>query len=287
MNPYITQFGFARNVRSLRRSMLGTFFVTALMLAQPQPLASTDLHSAPTTTPRFGQAIILSAKQPKKIMVPKPAATKLLSVVNQKDILARHRILADRVLRALPRYCRENLESFYVTYDKNAANRGLGGESTIIVMGTVPDREFMALIVHECGHVTDLGGLQGDQNSGYSGFFDGNTPIYQNDASVSFYLISWLTPNTYQPNTKSSDFVSGYAASDPFEDFAESFAYYALQKDAFKKIAANNPVIKAKYDFMEQVVFSGIPPIAEGKHVPQNSVPWDVTRLPYIWHAKR
>lgn len=279
MNPFNTLSAFVRTAHSTVTGVVGSLVVTATMLAQPVFTASPDLHAAPTTTARFGQTATFS--------VIKPAAPKLLPVVDQKDILARHRILADRVLRALPHYCRDNLKSFYVTYDKNAGNRGLGGESTIIVMGTVPDREFMALIIHECGHVTDLGGLRGTQTSGFSGFYDGNIAIFQDDASVAFYQISWLTPDTYQPNTKDADFVSGYAASDPFEDFAEAFAYFALQKDAFKKIAAKNPVLQAKYDFLEQVVFAGTPSIAQGKHVPTSKVPWDVTKLPYVWHAKR
>lgn len=287
MNPLRHRFGFVRTAHSAMTGAVGSLVVTIAMLAQPLLTASPVLHDAPTTNPRFGKTVTLSVTRAKVVPPARPAAENLLPVVNQKDIQSRHRILADRVLRALPHYCRDHLQSFYVTYDKNASNRGLGGESTMIVIGTVPDREFMALIIHECGHVTDLGGLKGTEKSGFSGFYDGNIPIFQNDASVAFYQISWLTPNTYQPNSKDSDFVSGYAASDPFEDFAESFAYFALQKDAFQKIAAKNPVLQAKYNFMEQIVFAGTPMIAQGQHVPTSKVPWDITKLPYIWHAKR
>jgi hypothetical protein len=214
------------------------------------------------------------------------AAAGLLPVVSQKDINERQQVLADKVLRALPASCRNSLQSFYVNYDLHPSNRGLGGESVIIVTGNVSDREFMALIVHECGHVADLGGIRGTVASGRSSFLDGNTPIYLDDPSVQFYQISWITSKVNQPGMNDKDFVSGYAMSDPFEDFAETFAYYALQQKEFAKLAQKNPVLKAKYDFMQQVVFSDGDRIAIGKHVRGKSVPWDVTKLPYVWIAK-
>lgn len=218
---------------------------------------------------------------------PSHRAADLLPVVNQKDILPRQRTIADEVLRALPPSCRRNLRNFYVTYDKSPRNRGLGGESTIIVTGTVRDSEFRALIVHECGHITDLGGLRGYDLSRPSMFIDGTTPITGDDPSVLFYQISWLTPTVMQPGTMAADFVSGYAETDPFEDFAETYAYYVLQQREFAKIAAKNPILQAKYDFMSRIVFAGEQKVADGRHTRGRSIPWDVTRLPYVWHAKR
>jgi len=244
-----------------------------------------DLHAA-SRAPRFtASAAVMTVK--KVAVTPKSAAAALLPVVDQKDIQLHHRELADKVLRALPSFCRANLKNFYVNYDKNASNRGLGGASTIIIVGTVPENEFRALLVHECGHVTDLGGLRGSPVSPQSSFYDGNTPIYQNDPSLAFYQISWLTPIIYQPNMREVDFVSGYATSNPFEDFAETFTFYALQKTEFQRLARTNPVLKAKYDFMERVVFSGTPDVALGTFTRGARVPWDTTMLPYLWIAKR
>jgi hypothetical protein len=252
------------------------------MVARASVLTSTSvLHAA---APRFTVQTAIN----KSVVAPvHKASSRLLPVVDQEDILPRHRILADKVLRALPRHCRDNLENFYVNYDKNALNRGLGGERTIIIIGTVPDREFMALLIHECGHVADLGGLRGSELGGATNFYDGNTPIYGNDPSVAFYALSWISPVLNQPGTKDTDFVSGYAAADPFEDFAEAYAFFALQKEAFKKLAEKNRVLKAKYDFMDQVVFTEGETVAKGQYIPKKNVPWDVTKLPYLWHAKR
>ncbi len=220
-------------------------------------------------------------------VMPKHAAPRLLPVVDQKDILEHHRILADQVLRALPSSCRDHLKNFYVTYEQNPRSRGLGGESTMIVTGNVPDKEFMALVVHECGHVTDLGGLLGTETADRTMFADGSVPIYRDDPSMTFYDISWLSPVMMQPNMTDNDFVSGYAKSDPFEDFAETFAYYVLQQKEFARIARGHPVLQAKYDFMANIVFAGSPKIAEGKSTRGTRAPWDVTKLPYVWHAKR
>ncbi len=229
----------------------------------------------------------LHAAAERRVVAPNHDAATLLAVVDQEDIRANHRILADNVLRSLPSYCRQNLQSFYVKYDPKNKSRGLGGATTIIVTGLVPDREFMALIVHECGHVTDLGGLRGTAYAGTTRFYDGSTAIYADDPSVKFYSISWASASERKAGSKDTDFASGYAASDPFEDFAESFAFYALQQKEFARLAQRNKVLKAKYDFMERVVFAETGPVGRGTFTRGKQVPWDVTRLPYTWHAKK
>lgn len=249
-----------------------------------------SLHNA--GKPRFVivQASLSSPGKP-VVIPPKHRAPSnesgLLPVVVQPGILSKHQILADKVLRSLPPGCRENLRNFYVNYEKHPANRGLGGESTIIIVGTVSDQEFMALLIHECGHVEDLGGLRGTRDAGLTNFKDGNTPVYMNDPSMDFYQISWIAPNANHTDTRDDHFVSGYAASDPFEDFAEAFAFYALQQKEFKRLAEKNLVLRAKYEFMRNVVFGETAPVGVGQFVKGKSVPWDVTKLPYEWHAKK
>ena len=279
-----------------RRSMLSacwtvislTLFSFAIIALQSSESSQIDTKHAASRTPRFAAqtatAKVVVAK--KAAVAPsKPAATTLLPVVDQPDIKMRHRILADQVLRALPSFCRANLKNFYVNYDKNAANRGLGGASTMIVKGSddIPNAEFSGLVTHECGHVTDLGGLRGSLASGQSNFFDGNTPIFNDDPSVAFYQISWINPTTMKKGARDADFVSGYAKSDPFEDFSESFAFYALQKKEFARLAQTNPILRAKYEFMERVVFNGTPSFATGFYVRGNTIDWDVTKMRYEW----
>lgn len=282
-----------RHSSASRRTMLSlwqtvislTLFSFTIIALQSSESSQLDSAHAASRTPRFfTQTASANVVTVKKVVVTpqKPAASMLLPVVDQTDIKMRNRILADKVLRALPSFCRANLKNFYVNYDKNAANRGLGGASTMIVIDA-PDAEFQSLIIHECGHVTDLGGLRGTPASGQSNFFDGNTPIYNDDPSVAFYTLSWVNPTTMKKGARDADFISGYAKSDPFEDFAESYVFFALQREEFSRLAKTNPILRAKYDFMERVVFSGTPSFATGLYVRGNTIDWDVTKMPYEW----
>ena len=206
----------------------------------------------------------------------------LLAVVSHPDIRKDQQEIADATLRSIPDLCRKNLRTFYVKYD-NPKRRGLGGESTIILTGNVEADEFRALLIHECGHVIDLGGLKGTPSAGTSAFFDGTQPIYADDASIGFYSISWKDSTHRKKGSKATDFASGYAASDAFEDFAETFAFYALQREAFAKLAKKNPVLQAKYDWMAQNIFASTATLSTSTYIPSTSVPWDVTKLPYTW----
>lgn len=267
-------------IKGFRKRITGALQLAALALGL---IISATILPLPISAASVSQAYGTNGR---RVIIPKHAATTLLPVVNQKDILPKHRVLADRVLRALPPQCRDHLKSFYVNYEKNPANRGLGGESTMIVIGGVSDNEFMALVTHECGHIADLGGIRGTDITRPTAFADGSTPIYGDDASVAFYSISWLSPRMMQPNMTDADFVSGYAKSDPFEDFAETFAFYALQKQEFQRLSNKNPILKAKYNFMDQFVFNGAD-VASSNYKRGKNVPWDVTKLPYVWHAKK
>ncbi|MBU2259099.1 putative zinc-binding metallopeptidase, partial [Patescibacteria group bacterium] len=206
-----------------------------------------------------------------------------LPVVDQKDILLRHKILANEVLRSFPSACVAQLKNFYVRYD-NPSRRGLAGKTTIILSGKVADDEFKALLVHEFGHITDLGCMNGTDTHRPSPFKDGAEVINMDDPSVSFYSVSWTDSKTKRPGSSEEDFVSGYASWDPFEDFAETFAYFVLQKDAFRERARENPVIAAKYRWMQQNAFNNYSPIATGEHEWTGEVPWDVTKLAYSWN---
>lgn len=152
----------------------------------------------------------------------------------------------------------------------------------MVLAGHVPDSEFRALFIHEFGHITDLGCLEGRKSSGPSGFQDGDEIIFRDDPSVSFYHISWVDEFTQKKEARPEDFVSGYARKDAFEDFAESYAYYVLQRAAFEERAKENRAVAMKLTFLKTHIFRSHLYIAEGHHVwDGNTIPWDVTKLPY------
>jgi len=131
-----------------------------------------------------------SAKRLNKQIIKFPSpSVELLPVVNQEDIRIHHREIADNVLRSLPAECTKKLENFYVRYDK-PKRRGLAGKKSIILDGTVPDDEFVALLIHEFGHITDLGCMEGSKEKAPSGYKDGSEIIYANDPKFAYSNIS-------------------------------------------------------------------------------------------------
>ena len=207
-----------------------------------------------------------------------------LSVFRHPDIRATHQSLLSDTLRALPPQCQSSLRNLYVRYDR-PEQRGLAGKETIILTGNVRDAELRALFLHEFGHITDLGCLTGTGKGEPSAFHDGLEPIVQDDPSTSFYGISWQRETTRRPGTSLKDFVSGYAAKDAFEDFAETFAYFVLQPEAFRTRTMGNGALRKKFLWMQTYVFQDHPLLASGK--PWNRLlPWDVTKIPYTWNRK-
>lgn len=209
-----------------------------------------------------------------------------LPVIDQDDIQENHKRIADEVLRAMPEQCRDTLTDFFVRYD-NPGNRGLAGKNTLVVSGNLPDEEFRALLIHELGHVFDLshdiGCLHGTPKSGRTPFRDGQDVTYRNDPSYAFYQISWTSEKTKKSGSADTDFVTGYAAWDAYEDFAESLVYFLLQNGEFAQRAAENAQIAQKYAWFQRYLFPQNPEIAVGRHEWTGRPPWDSTKLAYEW----
>lgn len=225
----------------------------------------------------------LNKTKTRRVALNKRAPQTLLPVFNQKDIENKHKNIANEAMLEMPVQCRSILKNFHVRYN-NPKDRGLGGKSTIILSGNVPDDEFRALFIHEFGHMMDLGCFNGTKVSGPSPFKDGREIIYKDDPSFDFYSISWLNENVKRGGMTEEDFVSGYASWDPFEDMAESFAYYVLQREAFVERAQTNPIIAQKLAWFQKYI-PGME-IASGKHTWTGNVPWDITKLPYAWNPE-
>lgn len=77
------------------------------------------------------------------------------------------------------------------------------------------------------------------------------------DPSDSFYAISWDSYKVKKKGAKLADFVSGYALSNKYEDFAESFSYYVFHNAEFKKRAKDNGMLAKKYEFFAKKLFVG------------------------------
>ncbi len=231
----------------------------------------------------FIKPVASANKRKRAYLAANTTATKtppaLLPAVVQADITPHHQQLADAVLRALPSGCRNHLRNFYVQYS-NIKNRGLGGKTTIILAGNVTDEEFVALLTHECGHVIHSN-MEGNESSGLSAFADGSAPFYTDSPATSFFAISWTKENILATKSKKADFVSGYAQSNAFEDFAETFAMYILHRSALEERARTNTALAAKLEWMNTNLPTGGNILGTSRYTWDNVVPWDVTKLPY------
>ncbi len=185
--------------------------------------------------------------------------------------------LVYKALQSLPQNVSGQLKHLSLHFSKEG-RRGLAGGSTMIIRceplldetnpagigtGSQTQRqlqkniETVSVVTHESGHILDTGYLQGHESSGESEFYDSNEPIYRDDLSLQFYRLSFENEKKRRSDSSELDFVTGYAMSDPFEDFAETFDFYILHGQEFRKILNTSKVLKAKYDFLKIWIFEG------------------------------
>ncbi len=100
--------------------------------------------------------------------------------------------------------------------------------------------EYLAVWIHEFAHYIDLYYLR-------RGLFT--------DVSNYFYNISWESKEVIKWWLDEDDFVSSYAETNMYEDFAESFTYFVLHNWDFLKKAEKSEILKQKYDFFNRYIF--------------------------------
>lgn len=130
------------------------------------------------------------------------------------------------------------------------------------------DAEFVKLLVHEVSHYVDIFYLTSDSSK-------------WQDPSESFYNISWQDKTTKKSSETMASFVSWYAATNQYEDFAESLTFYIFHNDEFMERALKNDSLRQKYLFISNFVFT------DGEFLDTNygigTIPsylWDTTKLP-------
>ncbi len=114
------------------------------------------------------------------------------------------------------------------------------GNKLILSTAIKGNSEQIKVFVHELGHIIDIFYLK-------KGLLA--------DPSDVFYNISWESFNTKKKGQKITNFVSGYALSNKYEDFAESFSFYVFHNEDFARRAKNDAILQSKYDFFGRYVF--------------------------------
>jgi hypothetical protein len=187
----------------------------------------------------------------------------------------------ETALKKLPAEHAASVKDIILDYSEKA-HRGLGGNYMIIIraveMGT---EEFVGVLIHETGHNVDYAFLKETEKKERSEFKDGSLSLYESDPSLDFYRISWENEDQRKHEANNMDFVSGYAMTDPFEDFAETYTFYVLHNKDFKVLASSSDALLAKYKFMKDKVFNGVEFDTGDGDVNIANRPWDTTVLSY------
>lgn len=238
------------------------------------PHAAADLSRHQTEI----QRAILHLKSLNHISEP-PQEEKLCGLSVFEDLTKNQRKIIKGALRDIPCIFLQELETFEV-FDDMSKPRALAGEHSLYFRSdlfSLPEAE--RVIIHEFGHIVDLGGLQSADFSQKSVFVDGHIPLFTDDPSVAFYQISWEGNDQWSRGTSKKDFVSGYAATDPFEDFAESFLFYQREGETFRTLAQRNDRLQKKYRFFRDQVFGGKEFGGKTLVISMNDRPWDATKM--------
>jgi hypothetical protein len=145
-------------------------------------------------------------------------------------------------------------------------------------------QEFREVLTHELGHTIDLWMLVWSNTTLDPNFVLWTKTLFPiDDVSLWFYSISWTNSSTRKANAVYTDFVAGYAMTNPYEDFAETFNMYLWHQDVFREMMATSPVLQKKYAFMQKIMWNFFFS-ADADNVynvtknPQRR-PWDTTRL--------
>lgn len=152
-----------------------------------------------------------------------------------------------KVFQLLPEEHQALLAEFDITPDSSSA-RGRANHDTILMnpKNIETNAEFVAVFLHEIGHLVDLNLVRG---------LDGK----DNHALTSrFQSISWEHPSTIRKGRIASDFVSGYAQENAYEDFAESYLFYLIGGRTFRDITVQSPDLYQKYFFIRNRIFKGV-----------------------------
>lgn len=169
----------------------------------------------------------------------------------------RCRSLVYQALIKLPEGHRKQLKDLTLFYTGDG-RRGLSGSGAMVLRcQNVTDSELVSVLIHEMGHLVDADFLIGFETENLSGFYDFGVPVTADDASSLFYKITWDSETEMKSEISEVDFVSLYAMSDPFEDFAETYTYFRLHGSEFRKLVQSSEMLRKKYEFMKWYVFDG------------------------------
>jgi hypothetical protein len=180
----------------------------------------------------------------------------------------------------------EAVHKLTLSFDPTVRRGSAGGNTMIIRCVNVEAAELVAIVIHELGHVVDTGLLHATSLGSTSSFVDRGKVVYSSDPSVDLYSISWQDNRSFTEHDETQDFVSLYAMTNPYEEFADAYLMYVLHGPLFRFYGYRNDSLEEKYAFMRDVVFDGfefdfapeeLPTIVES-----NDRVYDISQLDFV-----
>lgn len=131
------------------------------------------------------------------------------------------------------------------------------------------EEEFLSVFIHELGHYFDIKQLEKQV------FFD---------LSDNFYDINWSETKILRTGSDKIDFISGYAMSNKYEDFAESFTYYILYNNDFREKMRKSKKLEKKYNFFSNYIFRNDEFKKTNFRTSEKIADyyWDTTKIPFL-----
>ncbi len=145
-------------------------------------------------------------------------------------------------------------------------------------------QEFREVLTHELWHTIDLWILVWTSPTLNPKFVLWSKTMFPiDDISLEFYSISRTNSSTRKSDAVYTDFVAGYAMTNPYEDFAETFNMYLWHHDVFREMMKSSLALQQKYAFMQNVFWNfffsaNAEKVYDVSKNPQRR-PWDTTRL--------
>lgn len=155
---------------------------------------------------------------------------------------------------------------------------------TIYLWLVKSNKELFDVLTHELWHIIDLWIINWVDDKKSNTYTEFGKPAFNiDDLSIQYYELNRLSEKTRKNNASFKDFVSWYAMSDPFEDFAESVNMYINHHELFKKMAKTNYVLSKKFEFMNKIfwqnhIFNGSEKLHKLDEDPTRR-PWDSTKI--------
>lgn len=166
------------------------------------------------------------------------------------DVPKEYQAQVKMVLKSIPKKYLRSLQQ--VKYKPDSNRRWLASYKSIYLNFDKMDskQEIRRVLIHELWHIFDLWYMVSKTSSKDSNFKDWSSMIYQDDKSVLFYSLCWKNEKELNWQCWDIDFVSWYAKSDPFEDFAESFLLFLENNESFKIMAGESSILREKYELL-------------------------------------